>query len=53
MKTRNRLIDSVDNLTKLVSELTEENKALQQELKRLMAGLNDNEASYDARRKVA
>ncbi len=39
MKTRNRLMDSVDNLTKLVSELTEENKALQQELKRLMAGI--------------
>lgn len=32
-------MDPVDNLTKLVSELTEENKALQQELKRLMAGI--------------
>lgn len=39
MKNRTRLMDSVDNLTKLVSELTEENKALQQEVERLMAGI--------------
>lgn len=39
MKNRTRLMNSVDNLTKLVSKLTGENKALQQEVERLMAGI--------------
>lgn len=39
MKNRSRLMDSVDSLTKQVSELTEENKALQLEVERLMAGV--------------
>lgn len=37
MKTRTGLMGSVDKLTKMVCELTEENKALQQEVERLIA----------------
>ena len=38
MKTRTGLMESVDNLTKMVCGLTKENKALQQEVERLIAG---------------
>lgn len=40
MKNKTLLMDSVDNLTKRVSELTEENKVLQMEVERLMAEIN-------------